>query len=56
MTEVGFADDSNSPVIGLVTTALGDLCESLAIFAQHHRLEAAIEARLTPTQAALVRW
>lgn len=29
MTTVGFADDPNLPAIGLVTKALGDLCDSL---------------------------
>jgi predicted nucleotidyltransferase len=29
VTKVGFADDPNLPVIGLVTTALGSLCDSL---------------------------
>lgn len=29
MTDVGFADDPNLPIIGLVATALGDLCESV---------------------------
>jgi predicted nucleotidyltransferase len=29
VTDVGFADDPNLPIIGLVATALGDLCESV---------------------------
>jgi len=29
VTDVGFADDPNLPIIGLVAAALGDLCESV---------------------------